>query len=66
MAQYQYNVNGSSVTGALTWNQNSTLGKLAITDPFTSGNTQTCNYGYDDLVRLTGANCAPVWSQAFT
>jgi hypothetical protein len=39
------NVNNQSVTGALTWNANVTLQTLAITDPFNSGNNQTCSYG---------------------
>ncbi|MHB8527025.1 MAG: RHS repeat domain-containing protein [Candidatus Acidiferrales bacterium] len=76
MTQYQFNVNGQSVTGALTWNANGTLQKLNITDPFNSANTQTCKYGdptanppvpgYDDLGRLASANCGSVWSQTFT
>lgn len=33
MTQYQYNVNSQLVTGALTWNTDSTLQKLVITDP---------------------------------
>jgi RHS repeat-associated protein len=66
MTQYQFNINGQSDTGKLTWNVNATLGKLAITDAFNSSDTQTCTYGYDDLARIASANCAPVWSQTFT
>ncbi|MHB8616949.1 MAG: RHS repeat domain-containing protein [Candidatus Acidiferrales bacterium] len=66
MTQYQFNVNGQSVTGALTWNANGSLGKLAITDAFNSANTQTCTYSHDDLSRIASANCGSVWSQTFT
>lgn len=66
MTSYQFNVNGSSVNGTLTWNANGTLKTLAITDPFNSGDVQTCNYGYDDLSRLVSANCGTPWSQTFS
>jgi len=65
MKHYQFTVNGSSVTGALTWNQNRTLQQLAITDPFNSSNQQTCNYLYDDLARIASVNCGSIWSQTF-
>jgi RHS repeat-associated protein len=45
---------------------NGTLEQLAITDPFTASNTQTCNNGYDDLARLTSDNCGSTWSQSFS
>jgi RHS repeat-associated protein len=66
MTQYKYNVGSSTVTGNLTWNSNGTLKTLAITDPLNSGDTQTCNYAYDDLARLSSANCGTPWSQTFT
>jgi RHS repeat-associated protein len=66
MTQYQFSVNGSPVTGGLTWNQNGTLQQLAITDPFNSSNQQTCSYVYDDLARAASANCGSVWSQTFS
>jgi len=71
MTQYKFTVNGSSVTGNLTWNQNGTLQQLAITDPFDSANQQTCTYAYDDLARIGNVNCLnpqsqPIWTQAFT
>jgi RHS repeat-associated protein len=65
MSQYQFNINGQSETGALTWNPNGTLGKLVITDPFNSGDNQTCTYVHDDLARIASANCGSVWSQTF-
>jgi YD repeat-containing protein len=65
MTQYQFNVNGQSVTGALTWNQIGTLAALGITDPFNSADTQSCAYQHDDLVRITSANCGAIWSQTF-
>jgi RHS repeat-associated protein len=66
MTQYQFSVNGQSAAGVLTWNANSTLQTLVITDPFNAADAQTCNYGYDDVVRLTSANCGTVWSQTFS
>ena len=54
-------------SGALTWNANGTLQQLAITDTLNSNDTQTCNYVYDDLVRITSANCGnSIWNQAFS
>src|SRR5437667_9887808 len=55
MTQYQFNVNGSPLTGVLGWNANGTLQTQNITDPFNSADTQNCSYSYDDLSRLTGA-----------
>jgi len=68
MTQYQFNVGtgGLSDKGILTWNANSTLQQLAITDGFNSTDTQTCTYGYDDMVRITSANCGSGWSQTFS
>jgi len=40
--------------------------QLAITDPFNSGDTQTCTYGYDDVTRLTSANCGTPWTGTYT
>ncbi len=68
MTGYQFNVGGAgqSDIGKLTWNANSTLQQLVITDAFNSGDNQTCNYGYDDVVRLTSVNCGSVETQTFT
>src|SRR5436309_12918393 len=66
MTQFKYTLNGSSEIGNLTWNANATLKTLAITDPFNSSNAQTCNYAYDDVFRLTSANCGAAWSQTFS
>ena len=66
MTQYKFNVNGASETGTLTWNANGTLRQLAIVDPFTPGNTQTCTNTYDDLSRLTGNNCGSIWSESYS
>jgi RHS repeat-associated protein len=68
MIQYQFNMGSGpqSQTGALTWNANGTLKQLQITDQINSANSQTCTYGYDDLTRITGANCGAVWSQTFS
>ena len=68
LTQYKFNV-GSPLktdTGNLTWNANGTLQQLAITDQLNSSNTQTCTYGYDDLSRVTIANCGTPWNQSFS
>lgn len=66
MTKYQFTVNGQSLTGTLTWNSNSTLQNLQITDALNSADTQTCAYQYDDLMRIQSANCGSVWSQTFS
>lgn len=66
MTQYKYNVNSQSVTGALTWNANGTLGSLNITDPFNAANAQNCSYTHDDLARVASGNCGSIWSQTFS
>jgi RHS repeat-associated protein len=67
MTGYTFSVNGNTDAGVLTWNTNGTLNQLAITDhiPGTS-DTQTCNYLYDDLQRLSSSNCGVLWTQNFT
>jgi RHS repeat-associated protein len=67
MTQYKFNMGTAPTTdiGALTWNANGTLQKLQITDQINTANSQTCTFGYDDLVRITSANCGTVWSQTF-
>lgn len=66
MTQYQFNINGHSNTGVLTWNANWSLGKLAITDAFNSSDTQTCTYIHDDLSRVANANCGSAFSGTYT
>ena len=69
MARYQFNVGATvkSDTGVLTWNPNGTLQQLAITDQVDTGDSQTCNYTYDDLARIASGNCgASVWNQNFS
>lgn len=71
MTKYAFTVNGSSETGAMTWNPNGTVATLAITDPFNSADNQTCSYLYDDLGRVgtppgstaASINCGSAWSQ---
>lgn len=66
MRQYQFTVNGSSLTGALGWNANGTLQTQNITDAFNSSDTQNCSYAYDDLSRLVGGNCGSAAAQTFS
>jgi YD repeat-containing protein len=64
---YTFSVNGQTDVGTLTWNTNGTLGMLAIVDGITGSNdTQTCNYSYDDLQRLSSTGCGTLWGQNFT
>ena len=53
--------------GTLTWNTNGTLATMAISDsiPGTT-DSETCNYGYDDLARQASVNCGTGWAQNFT
>ena len=37
----------TTLTGAVGWNANWTLGTLGLTDGFNAANTQNCSYGYD-------------------
>lgn len=66
MTQYQFKVNAQSMIGNLTWNANSTLQQLVITDPFNSADNQTCNYLHDDLMRLSSSNCGTPANQTFS
>jgi RHS repeat-associated protein len=66
MKTYKFTVGANNENGTLTWSPNGTLKTLAIVDPWTSGNNQICNYTYDDLIRLTNADCGTKWSQTFT
>jgi RHS repeat-associated protein len=57
---------GKTVAGALTWNNNNgTLATLQISDGWNGTATETCNYSYDDMLRLKGDQCGLVWSQTF-
>jgi RHS repeat-associated protein len=77
MTSYAFTVGSTpkSTSGTLTWNANGTLSKLAVSDGFNSGGTQTCKYGdpansvagYDDLGRLIKVDCgASIWQQNFS
>jgi RHS repeat-associated protein len=67
MGSYTFSVNGKTDAGTLTWNPNGTLQKLVVNDqiPGTS-DSETCNYLYDDLRRVSTANCGALWGQNFT
>ena len=62
IATWSSSVGTGQQTGTLGWNANGTLGSLNIND---SGNIQNCAYTYDDLARLSSANCGTPWSQTF-
>ncbi len=67
MASYSFSVNGQNDTGTLTWNSNGTLYQMAINDNITgTSDAQTCNYGYDDLRRVSSVNCGTIWAQTFS
>lgn len=42
------------------------MGQLAVSNPFSSFDTQTCNNVYDDLLRLVSDNCGTGWVQTFS
>ena len=62
MTQWSSIAGSNTQTGTLTWNANATLQRLVISDTYNSANSQTCNYSYDDVVRLVGANCGSIAS----
>jgi RHS repeat-associated protein len=66
LTQYQFNVNGESVIGKLTWNPIGTLESLVVTDALYSGGNQSCSYTHDDMSRVASANCGSPWSQTFS
>ncbi len=66
MTQYKFSANALSLTGNLSWNANSTLQTQNITDGFNSADTQNCSYVYDDITRVTSANCGSAASQTFS
>ena len=65
MTQYQFTVNGTSLTAPLGWNANGTLQTQNITDGFNSSDTQNCSYQYDDIARVISANCGTAAAQTF-
>lgn len=66
LTKYQFNIGSQTVTGAVNWNTNGSLGSLNISDPFSSANTQNCNYTADDLARISKTDCGTIWGQNFT
>jgi RHS repeat-associated protein len=70
MTQYSVALNGGTISGTLTWNQNGSLNQLVVADPFNSADVQTCNYTADDLSRIASATCmngsTNVWGQTFS
>lgn len=66
MTQYNFTVNAVSLTANLGWNANGTLQTQNITDGFNSADTQNCSYQYDDITRVTSANCVTAASQTFS
>src|SRR5258708_22182433 len=46
------------MSGSLQWNANGTLKLLSIADPFNTGGSQDCSFGYDDLARIVSDTCA--------
>lgn len=64
---YTVNVGGATDTGTLTWNNDEVLSQLTISDGIAgTSDSQTCNYGYDDLSRVASVNCGAIWGQNFS
>jgi len=64
-----YTVAGSSpftITSGLTWNPNSSLKTMQVTDTNDATKNQSCAYAADDLSRLASASCGGAWAQTFT
>ena len=55
-----------SIVNAFTWNPNSSLQQVKVTDPFYAVDQNTCMYSHDDLGRLSAFNCGSAWAQTFT
>lgn len=55
-----------SVTTTLTWNANGTLGTYQVADTFHTAENKTCNFTYDDIVRLVNTGCGTAGSQAYS
>ena len=66
MTSWTSTVGSLQQAGSLTWNANGTLQTMQINDSANTGNTQTCNYVYDDLTRLSSAGCGSPWAQTFS
>jgi RHS repeat-associated protein len=67
LGTYTYSVNGKTDAGALHWNTNGTLQTLTIADNIPGTNdSQTCNYQYDDLQRVSSSLCGSIWQQNFS
>jgi RHS repeat-associated protein len=71
MTGFSFNVNGQSLTATIQWFNNGTVQTFSTTDPFNTSNNGTCSFAYDDMVRVSSANCAPTggpayWSQIFS
>ena len=64
MTSYGTTVGSQTANYVLQWNTDSTLNQLAITDPFNSANTQTCNFTYDERRRVKSTSCG-AWAQTF-
>src|SRR2546430_15043504 len=52
MTSYKETINGSAVSGTLTWALNGKLQKNIIVDPFNSANAQNWTYDYYDFARI--------------
>lgn len=67
MTAWTSNVGSLHQTGNLTWNANGTLQQMALIDTANTANSQTCNYIYDDLERISSGLCSgSLWGQDFT
>jgi len=57
LTTYTFNVGSKPDTGSLNWNPNGTLQNLSISDQIHQNDTQNCTYAYDDVARVSSADC---------
>jgi hypothetical protein len=59
--------NGGAWSGQPTWNPNGSLGQLVLSNTIPGTNIAsfpTCNYQYDDLLRMNSEQCTPGYSSS--
>jgi RHS repeat-associated protein len=63
---YTLGAGSYSQAATITNNQNGTVSQFQLVDSFQSLNSETCNYSYDDFMRLISNTCGQIWGSAYT